>query len=139
MNRKILKKAFSFVFSLFLIISFVSCSKGDCDTDAVISTYTQATSREEEITTTLESDAIASTAKYTTEDITVIVPIETEITEIPIINIVTDDGKDGKFKGFNNNINSGINAPYKVCTVHNELSWNAGGHNTTPTVPSTGG
>ena len=81
MNRKILKKAFSFVFSLFLIISFVSCSKGDCNTDAVISTYTQATSREEEITTTLESDAIASTEKDTTEDITVIVPIETEITE----------------------------------------------------------
>jgi hypothetical protein len=123
MNLKILKKAFSFVFSLFLIISFVSCSKGDCNTDAVISTYTQATTQENEITTTLESDTIASTEKDTTEDITVIVPIETEITEIPIINIVTDDGKEitskSEYKHGKMSISCDEKSGFDNCTLEN--------------------
>lgn len=82
MNRKILKRAFSFVFYLLLIISFVSCSTEERNTDDVISTHTQETSHEDEITEAPESDTIASTEKDTTEDMTVIVPVETEITEI---------------------------------------------------------
>ena len=40
------------------------------------------------------------------------------------VYLVTGDGKDGAFRGFFNNINSGITAPYKVCTKHTQASWN---------------
>ena len=36
------------------------------------------------------------------------------------VYLVDGDGKDAEFKGFNNNINTGVTAPYKVCTVHTE-------------------
>ena len=40
------------------------------------------------------------------------------------VYLVTEDGKDANFKGFKNNINSGISSPYKVCTKHTQASWN---------------
>ena len=40
------------------------------------------------------------------------------------IYLVNDDGSNANFKGFGNNINVNINAPYKVCTVHTETTWN---------------
>ena len=36
------------------------------------------------------------------------------------VYLVDGDGKDAEFKGFNNNINANVKAPYKVCTVHTE-------------------
>lgn len=53
------------------------------------------------------------------------------------VYLVTDDGQDANFKGFKNNINSGISAPYKVCTKHTQAGWNElGGSNESTTVPS---
>ena len=40
------------------------------------------------------------------------------------VYLVDGDGKDASFKGFQSNINKGVTAPYKVCTVHTEQSWN---------------
>ncbi len=34
------------------------------------------------------------------------------------VYLVDGNGKDVNFKGFNGNINSGVSAPYKVCTTH---------------------
>ena len=34
------------------------------------------------------------------------------------VYLVDGDGKDAEFKGFNNDINVNVKAPYKVCTVH---------------------
>ena len=39
------------------------------------------------------------------------------------VYLITDDGKDGNFKGFSNSINSGITSAYKVCTVHTKETW----------------
>ena len=54
---------------------------------------------------------------------------------------VTKDGKDANFKGFHDNINSGISAPYKVCTDHTEQSWERykDKHPTVDSGSSTGG
>ena len=41
------------------------------------------------------------------------------------VYLVKDNGSDGSWKGFNNNINQGVDAPYKVCTAHTAQSWNA--------------
>ena len=41
------------------------------------------------------------------------------------VYLVGADGKDGSFKGFSNNINSGVTAPYKVCTVHTQSNADA--------------
>lgn len=46
------------------------------------------------------------------------------------VYLVTESGQDASFRGFSNNINSGITAPYKVCTVHTQASWNAAQGNT---------
>ena len=40
------------------------------------------------------------------------------------VYLIKDNGSDGSWKGFNNNINQGIDAPYKVCTTHTAQSWN---------------
>ena len=92
-----------------------------------------------------------SLVKLTVEDMTEIVKAkrhglaESFYTD-EYVYLVDKDGKDGKFRGFNNNINVGITAPYKVCTIHDEASWNATGNHeqetvppTTSTTPSTGG
>ena len=52
------------------------------------------------------------------------------------VYFVDDDGKDASFKGFDNDINAGINAPYKVCTVHTQASWDAQQSATQPTEDS---
>ena len=49
------------------------------------------------------------------------------------VYLVDGDGKDAEFKGFNNNINANVKAPYKVCTVHTE----APVEETKPTEPET--
>lgn len=41
------------------------------------------------------------------------------------IYLVTSGGGDGSFKGLHGNINAGIDAPYKVCTVHTKEAWEA--------------
>ena len=41
------------------------------------------------------------------------------------VYLITNDGKDGDFKGFNKNLNSNVSAPYKVCTVHTQSAWEA--------------
>lgn len=41
------------------------------------------------------------------------------------VYLVTDDGKDGSFKGFYNDINMGVTAPYDVCTVHTKEDWDS--------------
>ena len=47
---------------------------------------------------------------------------------------LTDDrGADASFKGFKNNINKGVNATYKICTVHTKEAWEA---YQTPTAPT---
>jgi len=52
------------------------------------------------------------------------------------VYLVTEDGKDANFKGFKSNINSGISAPYKVCTKHTQSSWNQyESENSKPTLP----
>ena len=52
------------------------------------------------------------------------------------VYLVTESGKDASFKGFKNNINSGISSPYKVCTKHTQANVNEqGGSNETTTVP----
>ena len=39
------------------------------------------------------------------------------------VYLVDGSGKDASFKGFNNNINQGVTAPYQVCTVHTQSGW----------------
>ncbi len=39
------------------------------------------------------------------------------------VYLVTGDGKDASFKGFNYNINQNVEAPYLVCTTHTKESW----------------
>ncbi len=36
-------------------------------------------------------------------------------------------GNDASFKGFNNNINNGVTAPYQICTKHTKAQWEASG------------
>lgn len=38
------------------------------------------------------------------------------------IYLINEDGSDAAFHGFSGNVNSGITAPYKVCTVHDSAS-----------------
>ena len=39
------------------------------------------------------------------------------------VYLINADGSDGVFKGFYNNINQGVNAPYAVCKVHTQQAW----------------
>ena len=39
------------------------------------------------------------------------------------IYLIDGSGADASFKGLNGNINQGVEAPYKVCTVHSEEAW----------------
>ncbi len=39
------------------------------------------------------------------------------------VYLVDSKGNDASFKGFSNNINKNVNAPYKVCTKHTQGSW----------------
>ena len=40
------------------------------------------------------------------------------------VYLVKKNGSDGSWKGFENNINKNVDAPYKVCTEHTAQSWN---------------
>ena len=44
--------------------------------------------------------------------------LEAKFVQDNYVYLVTEDGKDDSFKGFSGNINIGITAPYKVCTMH---------------------
>lgn len=48
-----------------------------------------------------------------------------EILQDDYVYLTTNDGKDGIFKGFHNNVNNGVVAPYLVCPVHTEEAWEA--------------
>ena len=102
MNTKLLYKIMSLFLALLFLMSAVACSEKTADADSVITTlpkdteYTtqldsQVTSYETAVQT--QTDAVKENSEDTTEEQSAIVPEETEITEIPIINIVTDDGK----------------------------------------------
>ncbi len=41
------------------------------------------------------------------------------------VYLVDAAGNDASFKGFHNNINGGVTAPYKACTVHTKSAWDA--------------
>ena len=41
------------------------------------------------------------------------------------VYLITADGKDAAFKGFNNDINKDVTSPYKGCTVHTKEAWDA--------------
>ena len=65
-----------------------------------------------------------------------------QFTQDNYVYLVTGDGTDEAFKGFDNDINAGVNAPYKVCAVHTQQSWEASQSSqnteeTTPTTPTT--
>ncbi len=53
------------------------------------------------------------------------------------VYLIGDDGKDGSFKGFDNSINGGENAPYKVCTVHTKAAWEQQQATQPPATPET--
>ena len=63
------------------------------------------------------------------------------------VYLVNNDGTDGSFKGFHNNINSGVTAPYKICTYHTKAMWETyqsqhptqSGGSTEPTQGTTSG
>lgn len=52
------------------------------------------------------------------------------------VYLITDDGKDGSFKGFYNTINMGTTAPYHICTAHTKADWDAY-HALHPDAPTT--
>ena len=39
------------------------------------------------------------------------------------VYLVKNDGSNGSFKGFHNNVNQGIDSPYLVCTTHTKSAW----------------
>ncbi|MBR5248454.1 MAG: transglycosylase domain-containing protein, partial [Lachnospiraceae bacterium] len=39
------------------------------------------------------------------------------------VYLIDDNGKDGAFKGFHNDINLTESAPYQVCTIHTQKAW----------------
>ena len=100
MNTKIFHKTISLCLSMIFLLSVVSCREKNEAADVTIST-TVVTENEEDTTQPIseetapvgETDNATETAEDTTAEIPVIAPMETEITEIPVINIVTDDGK----------------------------------------------
>ena len=49
--------------------------------------------------------------------------LDTMFTQDNYVYLTDSKGNDINFKGFSNNINKGINAPYKVCTVHTQEAW----------------
>lgn len=55
------------------------------------------------------------------------------------VYLINDEGKDGVFKGFHNDVNIGINSPYLVCTKHTKESWKAyqSANPPSPSVPET--
>lgn len=56
------------------------------------------------------------------------------------VYLVNNDGTDSSFKGFHNNVNQGVTAPYLVCTKHTKATWDAyiaqHGPTVTPDVPA---
>lgn len=52
------------------------------------------------------------------------------------VYMIKDDGKDGVFKGFNNNINTKEPHPYMVCPVHTKEAWEAFAANQQPQDPT---
>ena len=82
-----------------------------------------------------------SLLKLTQKDITEMLKAKNEgLNEIYLqdnyVYLVTDDGKDASFKGFNNNLNSGTSSPYKVCTKHTQSAWEERGGKTESILPS---
>ncbi len=52
------------------------------------------------------------------------------------VYLVDAEGKDASFKGFNGNVNSGVTAPYKICTTHKQSD---SSDQNGSTLPGTGG
>ncbi len=57
------------------------------------------------------------------------------------VYLVNEEGKDGSFKGFHNEINKTVEAPYQICTVHTQKAWEEYQHSnppaTEPNAPDT--
>ena len=53
------------------------------------------------------------------------------------VYLVTGDGKDASFKGFGYDVNQNVEAPYIVCSTHNQKAWETyqKEHPPEPTVP----
>ena len=49
--------------------------------------------------------------------------LTSQFTRDDYVYMIDNDGKDAPFHGFKNNVNSGVTAPYKVCTVHTQQAW----------------
>lgn len=55
------------------------------------------------------------------------------------VYLVNKDGTDGVFKGFQGNLNKDVTAPYIVCPLHTQASWEAYQATQTPQIPPEGG
>ena len=75
---------------------------------------------QDEIDELLQAESIGLSEEYLLDD---------------YVYFINDDGTPGNFKGFHGDINKGINAPYKVCTVHTKEAWEQA-HKQDPTEPS---
>lgn len=53
------------------------------------------------------------------------------------VYLINADGTDASFKGFYGNINQNIDAPYMVCPVHNQQTWDEYQESLKPTEPET--
>jgi membrane peptidoglycan carboxypeptidase len=61
-----------------------------------------------------EMDAIVKASKHGLKDVYL---------QNDYVYLVKDDGTDGVFKGFKNNANQDVDAPYLVCTKHTKQTW----------------
>lgn len=81
-----------------------------------------------------------SLVKLTQKDITEILKAKNDgLNEMFLqdnyVYLVTEEGKDASFKGFQNNINAGTSSPYKLCTKHTQASWGQHGGSDDETIP----
>ncbi len=63
--------------------------------------------------------------------------LEADYTRDDYVYLINSDGTDGVFKGFHNDINKNVDAPYKMCEVHTKEFWeNQPTEPTQPTQPT---
>ena len=61
-------------------------------------------------------DAIAKAGGY---------GLDSEYLRDDYIYLITNDGKDGSFKGLKGDKNMNVTAPYVLCGTHTEIEWKA--------------
>lgn len=94
---------------------------------AVCNEYCRLFAQEPESSVILEQKALV---KMTQEEIDELVKAKTngllpEYLQDNYVYLVTKDGKDGVFKGFEGTANPGVDAPYVICTLHTKEAWEA--------------